>query len=68
MTEETGGARDSMTTELFIEPEKRTEKGYSFSRDGKVYLVRCHVCGRENYAPAIATGKCVWCQKTEEKP
>jgi hypothetical protein len=31
---------------------------------GKLYLVRCYACsptGRENYAPAAATGTCNWC-------
>lgn len=40
----------------------RTEKGYGFiSDDGKQYLVRCHECGRENYAPLVASGCCAWC-------
>ncbi len=29
--------------------------------NGKVYLVRCPKCERENYAPAVASGVCVWC-------
>lgn len=33
--------------------------------DGKLYLIRCYVCepeyGRENFGPAVASGKCVWC-------
>lgn len=29
--------------------------------DGKVYLQRCPLCGRENYAMAVATGQCCWC-------
>jgi hypothetical protein len=28
-------------------------------------LIRCYTCdpvnGRENYAPAVATGRCAWC-------
>jgi len=32
---------------------------------GTLYLVRCYECdpeyGRENYAPAVATGQCAWC-------
>jgi ribosomal protein L37E len=24
-------------------------------------LIRCPVCGRENYAPNVATGICTWC-------
>lgn len=26
-----------------------------------VLLIRCPRCGAENYAPAVATGICVWC-------
>ena len=44
--------------------------------DGRLYLVRCIACsdaegqprglwGRENYLPAVATGKCVWCGWSE---
>ncbi len=31
------------------------------AENGKVYLVRCPKCERENYAPAVASGVCVWC-------
>ena len=36
-------------------------KNPNFIADGKVYLVRCPKCERENYAPAVATGQCAWC-------
>ena len=40
----------------------RTEKGYGFlTKSGKQFLVRCHECGKENYAPAVASGCCAWC-------
>ena len=34
--------------------------------EGRLYLIRCFRCspgdnGRENYGPAVATGRCVWC-------
>ena len=35
--------------------------GHHFVEDGKVYLVRCYACGRENYAPAVASGCCAFC-------
>lgn len=36
--------------------------------DGKLYLVRCPKCGRENYLPAVASGKCACCgYKAQEK-
>ena len=34
--------------------------------DGKLFLVRCKVCDRENYLPAVASGICVWCGWTEK--
>lgn len=41
------------------------------SDEGKLYLVRCFVCGgehgRENYIPAVATGQCAWCGWKEEE-
>jgi ribosomal protein L37E len=41
-------------------------KGYSFTaEDGRVYLVRCPRCNRENYAPSVATGQCAWCGHKE---
>ena len=30
-------------------------------KDGNIYLVHCFVCGKENYAPAVAMGRCAWC-------
>jgi len=36
--------------------------GYFFlGENDAVYLVRCTVCNKENYLPAVATGVCVWC-------
>lgn len=37
-------------------------EGYVFEDDeGKKCFVRCPRCKRENYAPSVATGICVWC-------
>jgi hypothetical protein len=33
----------------------------NFERDGRLYLVDCRACGRENYALMVAGGKCAWC-------
>lgn len=37
--------------------------------NGKLYLIRCFACdperGRENYAIAVADGKCAWCGWSE---
>lgn len=44
-------------------PPQPTEKpkGHVFTEDGKTYLVRCPECYAENYAPAVASGVCAWC-------
>jgi hypothetical protein len=40
-------------------------------KEGKLFLVRCFACeperGRENYAPAVASGTCAWCGWKEEE-
>ena len=33
----------------------------NFRDQGQLFLVRCYRCGRENYAPAVATGTCAFC-------
>jgi len=45
----------------------------NFRKDGKLFLVRCFACGdkeqgRENWAPAVASGQCAWCGWKEENP
>lgn len=39
-----------------------------YGDNGKWYLIRCQSCGgergRENYAPAVASGQCAWCGYT----
>lgn len=53
----TAKGRFEMTNKDF-----HTNKGYSFAaEDGWHYLVRCHKCGRENWAMAVAGGTCAWC-------
>ena len=36
-------------------------------KDGKLYLVRCFACNKENYSPAVASGQCAWCGWKEDK-
>ena len=36
------------------------------SEDGKLFLVRCVACKRENYGPAVASGTCSWCGWSED--
>lgn len=35
--------------------------------DGKLFMVRCADCGRENWAPAVASGQCAWCGYKAQK-
>ena len=35
--------------------------GYKFKKDGKIGLIRCPDCGKENYAMSVSTGVCCWC-------
>lgn len=46
-----------------VKEEYRSDnRGFSFKGDNqRWYLVRCHNCKMENWAPAIATGICCWC-------
>ena len=37
----------------------------NFTKDGKYYMVRCQVCKKENYIPAVASGVCAWCVHSE---
>ena len=30
-------------------------------KDGRIFLVRCPKCKRENWAMAVAGGACAWC-------
>lgn len=49
------------------EQEKLIRKAENMSKfgfltgDGEVYLERCPKCGKENWAPAVASGQCAWC-------
>ena len=41
-------------------PNFRDEKG-------RLYLVRCYACNKENYAPAVSSGTCAWCGYKDER-
>ena len=45
----------------------KEHKGCFRGDGGKLYVVRCPSCGRENWAPAVATGECAWCGWTEKE-
>lgn len=37
-------------------------RGYGYLQDdGRIGLIRCPACGKENYAMAVTSGKCAWC-------
>ena len=40
------------------------EKGFGFlpKGDKTLALVRCPLCGRENYALNVLSGQCTWCE------
>lgn len=31
------------------------------TKEGKIAMVRCFECGRENYAMNVLSGRCTWC-------
>ena len=33
----------------------------NFISEGKIYLVKCEKCNKENYAFNVASGVCTWC-------
>jgi ribosomal protein L37E len=39
----------------------------NFISNNKVFCVRCQICGKENYALAVASGICVWCGEDHNK-
>ncbi len=40
----------------------REGQGHGYRDDqGRVCMLRCFMCGRENYAMAVSTGGCAWC-------
>lgn len=34
-------------------------------KDGRLYMVYCPKCKRENWIPAVASGQCAWCGYTK---
>lgn len=46
---------------------KKIEEDENYrDEDGKLCVVRCPKCKRENYAPMVAKGKCAWCGWSEK--
>ena len=48
-----------MSSESFVARGNGT--GYLSDADGRVCMVRCFECGRENYVMAVSSGYCAWC-------
>lgn len=54
-----------------METEKTiNDRPPNFYEDGRFFLVRCFACdpkhGMENYAMAVASGRCAWCGWPDE--
>lgn len=32
-----------------------------YPKDGTILMIRCPKCGKENWAPQVASGVCSWC-------
>ena len=52
-----------MTEKLYRVVQKDFQDKEPNFRDenGNLYLFRCYLCNRENWAPAVATGTCANC-------
>lgn len=61
---------DDLEKQMTPPDAKRPEDDLPNFRDksGQLFLMRCHKCDRENYAPMVPTGQCAWCGWNEEKP
>jgi len=46
-----------MTVKLYKEEVKHP----NFVNLGKIYLTRCILCEKENYALSVTSGQCAWC-------
>lgn len=45
-----------------MEKDTTLAKGVSYYPDtDMLLLIRCPKCGKENYAPNVASGICTWC-------
>lgn len=49
----------------FLHPKHgKRGAGYQSKENGSIGLLRCPECNRENYAMAVATGCCAFCEFT----
>lgn len=61
VVEKTPEDHDSDT--VYWENDKGEKFGYGYrgKDSGKIGLIKCPKCNRENYAPNVSTGVCSWC-------
>ena len=41
--------------------------GYRSKKDGKICILKCPACKKENYAMAVSSGQCCWCGFTADR-
>lgn len=56
----TGPENDSDDVE-FTKDGKSIGFGFKSKETGKICLIRCPLCGRENYSMVVSSGDCAWC-------
>lgn len=49
-------------TIIFKIGKEKVGHGFKAKDDGKMYIKRCPMCRKENYAPAVYSGQCVFCK------
>lgn len=50
-----------MTSPKYVSRRDQLNHRANFESDGKLYLVFCAACGRQNYSANVPTGTCTWC-------
>jgi len=56
-----------MSKENFIDIRKDKGFGYFDKERKRLCMIRCFKCGRENWAPTVASGDCAWCGHNPNK-
>lgn len=51
------------SNDVYFKIDGKGVRGYAYQskEDGRLHIMRCPRCGRENYALAVPEGTCVWC-------
>ena len=53
---------DTNDVRFFYEGKETVGFGYQAKTGGKIGLVKCPNCERENYAANVPSGQCTWCE------